>query len=153
MRRAILLPLLFGLAACNLNTFRRTPIQETGFAKELKVDTTAMTRTPSGLLYQDLVIGTGAEARTGNEVSAHYTGWLVDGSKFDSSRDRGTPYSFRLGDHAVIEGWDEGLVGMKVGGKRKLVVPPSLGYGAEGRPPVIPPSATLVFDVELMDVR
>jgi FKBP-type peptidyl-prolyl cis-trans isomerase FkpA len=153
MRRLLLLPLLFGVTSCDLNTFRRTPVEKSGFAAELHVDTTAMTQTASGLKYQDLVVGSGTEARPGNVVSAHYTGWLVDGTKFDSSHDRGTPYSFQLGERAVIDGWDEGLVGMKVGGKRKLVVPPGLGYGAEGSPPRIPPNATLVFDVELMDVR
>jgi len=108
--------------------------------------------TASGLKYQDLVIGTGAEATVGHTVRVHYTGWLTDGTKFDSSLDRGQPIEFPLGTSGIIRGWNEGLTGMKVGGKRKLTIPPDLGYGAEGRPPVIPPNATLVFDVELVGV-
>jgi FKBP-type peptidyl-prolyl cis-trans isomerase len=112
-----------------------------------------LTRMPSGLQYQDVVTGTGAEAGTGQVAVVHYTGWLTDGSKFDSSRDRGEPFSFSLGAGQVIAGWDQGVAGMKVGGRRKLVIPPDLGYGAMGSPPVIPPNATLVFDVELLDVK
>ena len=108
--------------------------------------------TASGLKYQDLVIGTGAEATVGRTVRVHYTGWLTDGTKVDSSVDRGQPIEFPLGTPGIIRGWKEGLTGMKVGGKRKLTIPPHLGYGAEGRPPVIPPNATLVFDVELVGV-
>jgi len=108
---------------------------------------------PSGLKYEDLVVGTGAEAAAGKTVSVHYTGWLTNGTKFDSSVDRGQPYQFALGTGAVIRGWDEGIAGMKVGGKRKLTIPPDLAYGASGRPPVIPASSTLVFDVELVGVN
>jgi FKBP-type peptidyl-prolyl cis-trans isomerase len=108
---------------------------------------------PSGLKYQDLVVGTGAEAAAGKIVSVHYTGWLTDGTKFDSSVDSGQPYPFQLGAGSVIRGWDEGVAGMKVGGKRKLTIPPALAYGPGGRPPVIPPNATLVFDVELLGVN
>jgi FKBP-type peptidyl-prolyl cis-trans isomerase FkpA len=107
----------------------------------------------SGLQYQDLVLGDGAEAVAGQHVTVHYTGWLTDGSKFDSSIDGGSPFSFSLGAGEVITGWDEGVAGMKVGGTRKLVVPPDLGYGRVGYPPVIPGNATLVFDVELLEVR
>ena len=120
---------------------------------DFAVDSTALTRTASGLGYQDLAVGNGAEARQGQVAVVHYTGWLTDGTKFDSSRDRGTPFSFPVGAGQVIAGWDEGVVGMKVGGRRKLVIPASLGYGDMGAPPVIPPSATLVFDVELLDVK
>jgi FKBP-type peptidyl-prolyl cis-trans isomerase len=109
--------------------------------------------TASGLKYQDERIGGGAEARSGSHVAVHYTGTLESGSKFDSSRDRGTPFEFVLGAGSVIQGWDEGLQGMKVGGRRRLVIPASLGYGARGFPPVIPANATLIFDVELMEVR
>jgi FKBP-type peptidyl-prolyl cis-trans isomerase FkpA len=112
-----------------------------------------MARTPSGLRYQDLAKGQGAEAREGSTATVHYTGWLPNGEKFDSSRDRNEPFSFKLGAGQVIAGWDEGVAGMKVGGRRKLVIPPSLGYGTAGAPPDIPPGATLVFDVELLDVR
>jgi FKBP-type peptidyl-prolyl cis-trans isomerase FkpA len=108
---------------------------------------------PSGLKYQDLVVGTGAEATAGKTVSVHYTGWLTDGTKFDSSLDRGQPFPFQLGAGSVIRGWDEGVAGMKVGGKRKLTIPPALGYGERGYPGAIPPNATLVFDVQLLDVK
>jgi FKBP-type peptidyl-prolyl cis-trans isomerase len=109
--------------------------------------------TPSGLRYRDELVGGGAEATKGSHVSVHYTGTLENGSKFDSSRDRGKPFEFVLGTGTVIQGWDEGLQGMRVGGRRQLVIPGNLGYGARGFPPVIPGNATLVFDVELMGVR
>ena len=118
-----------------------------------EIDSAALTKTPSGLQYQDVVTGSGAEATPGQVAVVHYTGWLTDGSKFDSSRDRGEPFSFPLGAGQVIAGWDQGVAGMKVGGRRKLVIPPDLGYGEVGSPPVIPPSATLVFDVELLDIK
>lgn len=124
-----------------------------GFSAELDVDTARMTAMPSGLRYQDVVVGRGAEAVVGKEAVVHYTGWLPDGKKFDSSRDRGQPFSFTLGAGQVIVGWDQGVAGMKVGGRRKLVIPADLGYGAAGAPPVIPPGATLVFDVELLDMK
>jgi FKBP-type peptidyl-prolyl cis-trans isomerase FkpA len=109
--------------------------------------------TPSGLKYEDLKVGTGAEAKAGQTVSVHYTGWLTDGKKFDSSVDRRQPFEFPLGMGRVIKGWDEGVQGMKVGGKRKLTIPPGLGYGARGAGGAIPPNATLIFDVELLGVR
>ena len=109
--------------------------------------------TPTGLKYVDVVVGTGAAAENGKTVAVHYTGWLTDGTKFDSSLDRGQPITFVLGTGRVIKGWDEGVKGMKVGGKRKLTIPPDLGYGANGYPPVIPPNSTLKFDVELMSVN
>lgn len=110
-------------------------------------------KTPSGLQYWDLVKGTGPQAVKGKNVSVHYTGWLVDGKKFDSSLDRNEPFQFSLGAGQVIRGWDEGVAGMHVGGKRQLRIPPELGYGARGAGGVIPPNATLVFDVELLAVR
>lgn len=108
--------------------------------------------TPSGLKYTDLKVGTGTEARIGNVVDVHYTGWLENGTKFDSSVDSGKPFRFKLGAGQVIRGWDEGVAGMKIGGKRKLVIPPDLGYGRQGAGGVIPPGATLIFDVELLGV-
>lgn len=122
------------------------------FAQKLGVDPAAMTKSASGLLTRELVPGTGAEAQPGKEVTVHYTGWLPDGTKFDSSKDRNEPFVFRLGAGMVIRGWDEGVAGMKVGGQRKLVIPPSLGYGSRGVD-VIPPNSVLVFDVELLGVR
>ena len=105
------------------------------------------------LKIEELVVGTGAEAVKGKQVSVHYTGWLTDGKKFDSSKDRSQPFQFALGRGQVIQGWDDGVAGMKVGGKRKLTIPPELGYGAAGAGGVIPPNATLVFEVELLGVR
>jgi len=102
------------------------------------------------LKIEDLKVGTGAEAKTGNSVSVHYVGTLTNGQKFDSSRDRNEPFDFKLGAGMVIEGWDKGVAGMKVGGLRKLTVPPEMGYGKMGYPPVIPPNSTLVFEVELI---
>jgi FKBP-type peptidyl-prolyl cis-trans isomerase FkpA len=116
-------------------------------------DLSGMTTTASGLEYKDTTVGTGAEAQTGQTVSVHYTGWLEDGTKFDSSRDSNQPFEFALGTGAVIPGWDEGIVGMKVGGTRLLRIPPELGYGASGYPPVIPPNATLIFEVELLETK
>lgn len=112
------------------------------------------------LVRQDESVGTGAEAQSGRVVTVHYTGWLYDasrpdqrGAKFDSSRDRNEPFSFNLGAGEVIRGWDEGVAGMKIGGRRILTIPPDMGYGARGAGGVIPPNATLLFDVELLDVR
>jgi FKBP-type peptidyl-prolyl cis-trans isomerase len=115
--------------------------------------TGASTKTPDGLEYWDIKVGTGAVAAAGQTVKVHYTGWLTTGKKFDSSVDRGEPFSFNLGGGQVIKGWDEGVAGMKVGGKRQLRIPPALGYGDRGAGGVIPPNATLIFDVELLGVR
>ncbi len=106
--------------------------------------------TASGLIIEDLVVGDGAEAAAGQHVTVHYTGWLTDGRKFDSRKDRNDPFAFALGARQVIAGWDEGVQGMKIGGSRKLTIPPDLGYGARGAGGVIPPNATLVFEVELL---
>jgi peptidylprolyl isomerase len=106
-----------------------------------------------GLKYQDMKVGTGASPHKGQTVVVHYTGWLTDGKKFDSSVDRGQPFKFQIGMGQVIKGWDEGVATMKVGGKRKLTIPPELGYGAAGAGGVIPGNATLVFDVELLGLE
>ena len=111
------------------------------------------TVTASGLQIIDVEVGTGDEAQNGQTVSAHYTGWLADGTKFDSSVDRGQPITFILGSGQLIPGFDEGVVGMKVGGTRRLIIPPDLAYGAEGRPPVIPANAELTFDIQLVSLQ
>ncbi len=113
----------------------------------------ATVTTASGLQYVILAPGTGPEAKAGENVTVHYTGWLTDGTKFDSSLDRGQPFSFALGAGQVIKGWDEGVAGMKVGEKRKLVIPSNLGYGDRGAGNVIPPNATLIFEVQLLGVQ
>ena len=110
------------------------------------------TPTPSGLVIEDTIVGEGDTAQAGHYVTVHYTGWLTDGTKFDSSKDRNDPFSFDLGGRQVIAGWDEGVQGMKIGGTRKLTIPPQLGYGSRGAGGVIPPNATLVFEVELLAI-
>jgi FKBP-type peptidyl-prolyl cis-trans isomerase FkpA len=112
-----------------------------------------MEKTASGLQYVDTKVGTGASPKTGQTAVVHYTGWLLDGKKFDSSKDRGQPFTFAVGRGQVIKGWDEGVATMKVGGVRKLMIPPDLGYGARGAGGVIPPNATLTFEVELLEIR
>jgi peptidylprolyl isomerase len=111
------------------------------------------TATASGLQIIDIEVGSGESPQTGQTVVVHYTGWLADGTKFDSSVDRGQPFSFTIGTGQVIDGWDEGVATMKVGGKRRLIIPAELGYGAGGRPPVIPANAELTFDVELLEIK
>ena len=110
-------------------------------------------KTPSGLIYWELRVGNGEVAKEGSHVRVHYTGWLTNGKKFDSSVDGGKPFDFTIGNGEVIKGWEEGVAGMRVGGKRELRIPPGLGYGADGSPPDIPPNATLIFDVQLLGLQ
>lgn len=138
----LLIFVVLGIASAQPQKSPAEPTKVTG-----KPKTTA-----SGLQYWDITVGTGATAAAGKMVKVHYTGWLTDGKKFDSSLDRGQPFAFSLGAGQVIKGWDEGVAGMKVGGKRQLKIPPELGYGARGAGNAIPPNSTLIFDVELLDV-
>ena len=128
------------------------PPETATYAKELDVHLDHMTKQPSGLYVLDVKEGTGPAVGPGQVAQVHYTGWFVSGQQFDSSVG-GSPLEFAVGQHQVIDGWDEGVAGMKVGGKRRLVIPPELGYGAAGYPGAIPPNATLVFDVELVGIK
>ncbi|MEE9207723.1 MAG: FKBP-type peptidyl-prolyl cis-trans isomerase [Gemmatimonadota bacterium] len=123
------------------------------FAAELGVDLESMTRSASGLYKQDLADGIGLSARPGHLVVIRYTGWIPNGEQFDSSEDDPEPYTFPLGAGRAIEGWEEGIAGMRIGGKRRLVIPPQLGYGSRGVPGNVPPNATLVYEIELIDIR
>ena len=161
MDKRLALALVLTLAACSGDTDSGTtadapaqtaPMQESGAADTFAMPTNPQT-TPSGLGYVIDQPGTGPKAQAGQTVSVHYTGWLTNGTKFDSSRDRGEPFELTLGQGEVIQGWDEGLAGMQVGEKRTLVIPPALGYGDQGAGGVIPPNATLVFKVELLETR
>lgn len=125
---------------------------DTVFAEDLELDLARMTRTESGLYYEDIEPGSGLAARDGHVLDTHYTGWLTTGAEFGTSRE-GSPYSFQLGRRQAPRGIEEGVTGMRIGGVRRLVVPPSLGYGSRGQPPTIPPSATLVYEIELLDIK
>jgi len=149
-------PLIAALCFLSLNACQA----ESSNVAENNKETTAMTQSITELVKNDTVVGEGREAEIGFMVSVHYTGWLYDesapdnkGEKFDSSVDRGQPFEFNLGAGQVIQGWDQGFAGMKIGGKRTLIIPPEMGYGARGAGGVIPPNATLIFDVELLDVK
>lgn len=122
-------------------------------AEKPKAEKAATYKDVKKLKKDEMKKGTGTEAKSGTTVTVHYTGWLINGTKFDSSVDRGTPFTFHLGRGEVIKGWDEGVAGMKVGGKRRLHIPSDMGYGPNGAPPVIPPNATLIFEVELLEVK
>jgi FKBP-type peptidyl-prolyl cis-trans isomerase len=150
MRLSALASLLFLATACGNTT---SPVTQNQAAKPQTGAAAAEVTMPDGLKYTDDQVGTGAEATKGKTAVVHYTGWLLNGTKFDSSLDRNQPFTFPLGAGQVIKGWDEGVAGMKVGGKRTLIVPPELGYGARGAGNVIPPNATLKFEVQLLDVR
>jgi len=153
-RYAVLLALTMVPALCVAQTAKTKP------AAPHRPNTNAPTKvtgegvtTPSGLKYWDIKVGTGQEAKNGDKVKVHYTGWLTSGKKFDSSVDAGTPFDFTIGSGDVIKGWDEGVTGMKVGGKRQLRIPPALAYGEKGYPGVIPANATLIFDIQLLAVK
>jgi FKBP-type peptidyl-prolyl cis-trans isomerase FkpA len=153
MRGITLAVALLVVAGCGPNEEAGPGDVARSYAPELNVDLDRMERTGTGLRYEDLREGTGAEAEAGQIVTVHYTGWLPDGTQFDSSREYDQPFQTPIGVGQVIGGWDEGIPGMRVGGLRKLVIPPALAYGERGAGGVIPPNATLVFDVELLDVR
>jgi FKBP-type peptidyl-prolyl cis-trans isomerase FkpA len=167
MRRAALCLLLAVLTGCSLDAVRSRPLGAQSQTKSavvgqpetltynpsLNVDLAMMARTESGLYWKDLTEGTGAEAMRGSTAVVEYSGWLANGNLFDSSKNAGRPFSFLVGQGRVIAGWDEGVAGMRVGGKRLLVIPPQLGYGASGAGAMIPGNATLVFEVELLEVR
>ena len=158
MKALILALAIFGVIAIasaqDATTSKKTPAKKTAAAGGPTKVSGAPTKTPSGLEYWDIKMGTGPVAQSGQKVKVHYTGWLTTGKKFDSSVDRGQPFEFMLGAGQVIKGWDEGVAGMKVGGKRQLRIPPELGYGASGTGGgLIPPNATLLFDVELLGVH
>jgi peptidylprolyl isomerase len=146
----LLLIAAVSIPACSQKEATTAPAEK---AAESQAGPQGAVKTASGLSYTDLVKGNGAAPTSGKGVTVHYTGWLVNGTKFDSSVDRGQPFSFGLGAGQVIRGWDEGVAGMKIGGKRTLIIPPDLGYGARGAPGAIPPNATLMFDVELLGVQ
>ncbi len=143
----------FGAEVFPAQTPPRTPAPRPASARKTTPSPSKTVTTPSGLKYVDLVIGTGPEPKAGDTVVVHYTGWLTNGKKFDSSVDRNQPFDFVLGRGQVIKGWDEGVSSMRVGGKRKLTIPPELAYGAKGFPGAIPPHATLVFEVRLLKIK
>jgi peptidylprolyl isomerase len=153
MKRSAIVAATCAILALGCNRGTDTPAGSTAPGEKATTMAENMETTPSGLQYVDTKEGTGASPKAGQTAVVHYTGWLVDGKKFDSSKDRGQPFSFAVGRGQVIKGWDEGVATMKVGGTRKLVIPPDLAYGARGAGGVIPPNATLTFEVELLEVR
>lgn len=145
----LLLVAAISIPACSQKEVAPTPPDKAAEAAGI----VGAVKTPSGLSYTDIVVGTGDSPTSGKAVAVHYTGWLTDGTMFDTSRSRNAAFSFRIGTGQVIPGWDEGIMTMKVGGKRKLIIPPQLAYGSAGAGGVIPPNATLIFEVELISVE
>ena len=148
--------ILLAVLAVSVLGFAQTPTHKPAVRPNTNAPTKVTgdgVKTDTGLLYWDIKVGAGAEAKAGMHVKVHYTGWLTTGKKFDSSVDANRPYEFNLGQGEVIKGWDEGVAGMKVGGKRQLRIPPELAYGEAGHPPQIPQNATLIFDVQLLAVK
>jgi len=150
--KTFIIPAITLLTLATVAIAQTTPTKKPAAAGPTKV-TGEPTKTASGLEYWDIKVGTGAAAQTGQHVRVDYTGWLTNGKKFDSSVGTGKPFELMLGAGQVIKGWDEGIVGMKAGGKRQLRIPPDLAYGAKGYPGVIPPNSTLIFDVKLLEVK
>ncbi len=148
----VLIAIAAALAYAQTATRKAAPVKKVDTSTPTKVNGDGTT-TADGLKYWDIKVGTGATAAAGQTVTVHYTGWLTNGKKFDSSVDRNEPFQFGLGQHQVIKGWDEGVAGMKVGGKRQLHIPAALAYGDRGAGGVIPPGADLIFDVELLKVQ
>jgi FKBP-type peptidyl-prolyl cis-trans isomerase len=152
--RGLMKTLVLAIVAVAISGFAQTATTEKKPATGGPTQVTGpSTKTASGLEYWDIKVGTGPVAKSGQHVKVHYTGWLTNGKKFDSSVGTGKPFEFMLGASQVIKGWDEGVAGMKVGGQRQLRIPPGLAYGPAGHPPQIPPSSTLIFDVQLIEVR
>jgi peptidylprolyl isomerase len=149
----LLVLVLLSVGALAAQTAEPKPAPQAGTTSKATAPPAKTVTTPSGLKYVDLEVGTGATPKRGQTVIVHYTGWLTNGKKFDSSVDRNQPFSFVLGRGEVIKGWDEGVSTMRVGGKRKLTIPPGLAYGAQGYPGAIPPNATLIFEVQLLRIR
>lgn len=144
---------IFALVLEGAGCTKKAAVSQVPGDEKAPVTSSSATGEKMKLEIEDIVVGTGAEAKAGQTVSVHYVGTLTDGKKFDSSRDRNQPFSFPLGQGRVIKGWDQGVAGMKVGGKRKLTIPPELAYGDRGAGNLIPPKATLVFEVELLEVK